>query len=39
FCFCPRGDTTSSRRIFDAISAGCIPVLTTDEAHALPFLR
>ncbi|CAN0000880.1 unnamed protein product, partial [Sphacelaria rigidula] len=28
FCFCPRGDTRSSRRMFDAVAAGCIPVLT-----------
>ncbi|CAM9252771.1 unnamed protein product, partial [Laminaria digitata] len=39
FCFCPRGDTASSRRIFDAISAGCIPILTVEEAHVLPFQR
>ncbi|CAM9444879.1 unnamed protein product, partial [Laminaria digitata] len=39
FCFCPRGDSMSSRRIFDAVSAGCIPVLTVKETRALPFLR
>ncbi|CAM9549883.1 unnamed protein product [Laminaria digitata] len=39
FCFCPRGDTISSRRIFDAVSAGCIPVITTEEVEALPFQR
>eukprot|EP00904_Undaria_pinnatifida_P002354 jgi/Undpi1/12119/HiC_scaffold_5.g01795.m1 len=37
FCFCPRGDTISSRRIYDAIAAGCIPVITTTEVEALPF--
>ncbi|CAN0551917.1 unnamed protein product, partial [Laminaria digitata] len=39
FCFCPRGDTISSPRIFDAIAAGCIPVITTTEIEALPFIR
>eukprot|EP00904_Undaria_pinnatifida_P008809 jgi/Undpi1/5058/HiC_scaffold_19.g08410.m1 len=39
FCFCPRGDTISSRRIFDAVAAGCIPVITAEELNALPFLR
>ena len=28
FCFIPRGDTLSSRRLFDAIVSGCVPVLT-----------
>ena len=28
FCFAPRGDTLSSRRLFDAVAAGCIPVVT-----------
>jgi len=28
YCFIPRGDTLSSRRLFDAISGGCIPVIT-----------
>ena len=28
FCFIPRGDTLSSRRLFDAISGGCIPIIT-----------
>ena len=39
FCFIPRGDTLSSRRLFDAISAGCIPVLTTvqTEGGMVPF--
>ena len=32
FCLAPRGDTPSSRRVYDAIAAGCIPVLITDEA-------
>lgn len=39
FCFCPRGDTASSRRLFDAISAGCIPILTSEEARAFPYTQ
>lgn len=31
FCLVPRGDTPSSRRVFDAIEAGCIPVLISDD--------
>ena len=31
FCLVPRGDTPSSRRLFDAISAGCIPVIISDD--------
>ncbi|CAM9764407.1 unnamed protein product, partial [Phaeothamnion confervicola] len=27
FCLVPRGDTPSSRRLFDAVAAGCIPVV------------
>ena len=36
FCLAPRGDTGSSRRIYDAIMAGCIPILVADDI-ALPF--
>lgn len=36
FCLHLRGDTTTSRRIFDALAAGCVPVLISDDAH-LPF--
>ncbi|CAM9205839.1 unnamed protein product [Sphacelaria rigidula] len=39
YCFCPRGDSPTSRRIFDAVAAGCIPVLTEEEAYALPFIE
>lgn len=39
FCFCPRGDTESSRRIFDAIAAGCIPVVSSPGVEVLPFVR
>jgi len=38
FCFVPRGDTPSSRRLFDAIISGCLPVIISDaiDIH-LPF--
>ncbi|CAM9890433.1 unnamed protein product, partial [Scytosiphon promiscuus] len=38
FCFCPRGDTPSSRRIFDALAAGCIPIVTEGGVNVLPFV-
>ena len=38
FCWVPRGDNPTSRRIFDAIAAGCIPVVVSDDiARYLPF--
>lgn len=38
FCMVPRGDTHTSRRFFDAIAAGCIPILQEDGVRAhLPF--
>lgn len=39
FCLSPRGDTPSSRRLFDAVSAGCIPVITESQIvrGAVPF--
>jgi hypothetical protein len=36
FCFVPRGDTPSSRRLFDAVLAGCIPVVISNKVD-LPF--
>lgn len=36
FCLVPRGDTPTSRRLFDAIMAGCIPVIVS-SGIALPF--
>ena len=27
FCLVPEGDTTTSRRLFDALAAGCVPVV------------
>jgi len=35
-CLHLRGDTTTSRRVFDAVAAGCVPVLISDHMH-LPF--
>ena len=31
-----RGDTSTSRRIYDALAAGCVPVIISDDSH-LPF--
>ena len=31
-CLVPDGDTKTSRRLFDAMAAGCVPVVVTDEA-------
>ena len=36
FCLVPRGDTPSSRRVFDAVAAGCIPVLIAND-YTPPF--
>jgi len=36
FCFCPRGDTISAKRLFDAMQGGCIPVVIADGLM-LPF--
>lgn len=30
FCFVPEGDTVTSRRLFDALAVGCIPVVLAD---------
>ena len=38
FCLAPRGDTASSKRTYEAIAAGCIPVIITDGL-SLPFDR
>jgi hypothetical protein len=40
FCFVPAGDTPSSRRLFDALAAGCIPIIFNEAAmieRNLPF--
>jgi len=31
FCPCPAGDTPSAKRMFDAIQAGCIPVVLSQD--------
>lgn len=38
FCLAPRGDTSSSKRVYEALAAGCIPVIVSD-ALKLPFER
>ena len=38
FCLIPRGDNPTSNRLFDAIWAGCIPVIISENIDlALPF--
>ncbi|CAM9253194.1 unnamed protein product, partial [Ectocarpus sp. 8 AP-2014] len=37
FCFCPRGDSETSRRLFDAIAAGCTPIVTKSSVSMFPF--
>ncbi|KAJ1453615.1 exostosin family-domain-containing protein [Pelagophyceae sp. CCMP2097] len=32
FCPCPEGDSPSAKRHYDAILAGCVPVLISDDA-------
>eukprot|EP00930_Biecheleria_cincta_P100346 TRINITY_DN9198_c0_g1_i1.p1 TRINITY_DN9198_c0_g1~~TRINITY_DN9198_c0_g1_i1.p1 ORF type:complete len:463 (+),score=68.55 TRINITY_DN9198_c0_g1_i1:78-1466(+) len=36
FCLVPEGDTPTSSRLFDAIAAGCVPMILSDKI-ALPF--
>ena len=36
YCLHFRGDTTTSRRVYDAIAAGCVPVLISDGTN-MPF--
>jgi hypothetical protein len=36
FCLVLRGDTTSSKRLFSAVAAGCLPVVVSDGLR-LPF--
>ena len=38
FCLAPRGDTASSKRLYEAIAAGCVPVIISDTLR-LPFER
>ena len=37
FCLVPSGHTCNTRRFFDAVAAGCIPVLVDCETAARPF--
>jgi len=45
FCVVPVGDTPTSRRLFDAMVAGCVPIIIADNLHpsrrpgSLPFAR
>ena len=36
FCIVPRGDTPSSKRFYDAVVYGCVPVIISD-GYELPF--
>lgn len=39
FCFVPRGDSPTSRRMYDAMAAACVPVIVSDDwsGDMLPF--
>ena len=37
FCLVPSGHTCNTRRFFDAVAAGCIPVVVDCETSARPF--
>ena len=42
FCFVPNGDTPTSRRLYDALAAGCVPVSVGSSERLmdnLPFKR
>ena len=36
YCIIPRGDSASSKRFYDAVMYGCIPIIISDSFH-LPF--
>jgi hypothetical protein len=38
FCPCPGGDTPSAKRMFDALHAGCIPIILSED-FVWPFTR
>ena len=38
FCFAPRGDTASAKRLYESIAAGCIPIIISDKLK-LPYQR
>lgn len=37
YCLAPEGDVSTSRRPFDALAAGCIPIIFGTEIRNLPF--
>lgn len=40
FCLCPIGDISSpGQRLYDAIGAGCVPIIVGVEERTLPFAR
>ena len=40
FCLCPTGDIASpGQRLYDAIAAGCVPIMIGVNAQSLPFAR
>ena len=40
FCLCPAGDlATPGQRLYDAIAAGCVPILIGVDSKSLPFAR
>lgn len=39
FCFLLPGDTQSSRRLSDAVIAGCLPVFLGPPYHSMPFSK
>ena len=40
FCLCPVGDFASpGQRFFDAIAAGCVPIVVGADSRAMPFVR
>ena len=40
FCICPRGDSPSTSRVYQALSVGCIPIVVSDhwQSMAAPFV-
>lgn len=37
FCLTPSGHTCTTRRFYDAIAAGCLPIVVDCELHPYPF--
>lgn len=38
FCFVPRGDTPTSRRLFDSLGTGCVPIIMETYENIAPNL-